>query len=139
MLACFLRYHRILRGPGGNSEASAYIEHTLSNYGADECVAHAETKDHLNWESIGLAAKREKGDIGKALKKAYEEVEDEVYEHLYHYNKGWSYRLARWRIGRSIGHWRGRGRKLQYADLSFATKNPVIRQHCGNGREKDTY
>ena len=87
MLACFLRYHRILRGPGGNSEASAYIEHTLSNYGADECVAHAETKDHLNWESIGLAAKREKGDIGKALKKAYEEVEDEVYEHLYHYNK----------------------------------------------------
>ena len=59
---------------------------------AAECVAHAETKDHLNWELIGLAAKREKGDIGKALKEAYEEVEDEEDEHLYH-TKGWSREL----------------------------------------------
>jgi hypothetical protein len=59
---------------------------------AAECVAHAETKDHLNWELIGLAAKREKGDIAKALKDAYEEVEDEEDEHLYH-TKGWSREL----------------------------------------------
>ncbi len=50
---------------------------------AAECVAHAETKDHAYWELIGLAAKREKGTIGKALREAYEEVKDEEDEHFY--------------------------------------------------------
>jgi rubrerythrin len=59
---------------------------------AAECVAEAETKDHLNWELIGLAAKRIKGESGKALKKAHEEVEEEEDEHLYH-TKGWSREL----------------------------------------------
>ena len=41
----------------------------------DETCCPAETKDHLNWEVIGLAAKKVKGDTGKkALKEAYEKV-----------------------------------------------------------------
>ena len=59
---------------------------------AAECVAEAETKDHLNWELIGLAAKKVKGENGKALKEAHEEVEEEEDEHLYH-TKGWSREL----------------------------------------------
>ena len=59
---------------------------------AAECVVHAETKDHLNWELIGEIAKKEKGESGKALKAAYEEVEEEEDEHLYH-TTGWSREL----------------------------------------------
>ncbi|HTH38264.1 MAG TPA: hypothetical protein VL572_09865 [Pyrinomonadaceae bacterium] len=59
---------------------------------AAECVVHAETKDHLNWELIGELAKKEKGDSGKALKEAHAEVEDEEDEHLYH-TMGWTREL----------------------------------------------
>jgi hypothetical protein len=59
---------------------------------AAECVVHAETKDHMNWELIGKASKQLKGNEAKALKEAYEEVEDEEDEHLYH-TKGWSREL----------------------------------------------
>ncbi len=59
---------------------------------AAECVVHAETKDHLNWELIGEAAKKEKGDEGKALKAAHEEIEEQEDEHLYH-TKGWTREL----------------------------------------------
>lgn len=55
---------------------------------AAECVTLAETKDHLNWELIGQVGKKEKGDTGKALRSAHEEVEDEEDEHLYH-TTGW--------------------------------------------------
>lgn len=55
---------------------------------AAECVTLAETKDHLNWELIGEAAKRVKGDHGKALRSAFEEVESQEDEHLYH-TTGW--------------------------------------------------
>ena len=55
---------------------------------ACECVSHAEMKDHLDWELIGQLAKQGKGDGVEALKEAYEEVEDEEDEHLYH-SKGW--------------------------------------------------
>jgi rubrerythrin len=51
---------------------------------AAECVILAETKDHQNWELIGEVAKKSKGEEAKALKTAYEEVEDEEDEHLYH-------------------------------------------------------
>lgn len=51
---------------------------------ACECVVDAETKDHHNWELIGKAAEAAKGEIGKALQAAYDEVEDEEDEHLYH-------------------------------------------------------
>jgi rubrerythrin len=59
---------------------------------AAECVVLAETKDHLNWELIGELAKKRKGDEGKALKKAHEQVEDEEDEHLYH-TAGWTREL----------------------------------------------
>lgn len=59
---------------------------------AAECVTHAETKDHLNWELIGEVSKKLKGDDGKALKEAYEEVEEQEDEHLYH-TMGWTREL----------------------------------------------
>jgi hypothetical protein len=55
---------------------------------ACECVVEAETKDHLNWELIGEVAKKQTGEAGRALKAAYEEVEEEEDEHLYH-TTGW--------------------------------------------------
>jgi rubrerythrin len=59
---------------------------------AAECVVQAETKDHLNWELIGEAAKKVGGDEGKALRQAHEEVEEEEDEHLYH-TTGWTREL----------------------------------------------
>ena len=59
---------------------------------AGECVVHAETKDHLNWELIGEVAKKEKGPDGKALKEAHEQVEEEEDEHVYH-STGWTREL----------------------------------------------
>jgi hypothetical protein len=55
---------------------------------ACECVVLAETKDHLDWELIGQVAQNGKGDGVEALKEAYDEVEDQEDEHLYH-SKGW--------------------------------------------------
>ena len=59
---------------------------------AAECVTHAETKDHLNWELIGEVSKKLKGEEAKALKEAYEEVEEQEDEHLYH-TMGWTREL----------------------------------------------
>jgi len=53
-----------------------------------ECVVDAETKDHANWQLIGALSKYTHGDVRKALADAYDEVEDEEDEHLYH-TKGW--------------------------------------------------
>jgi rubrerythrin len=64
----------------GNPEAAQLV--------ACECITLAETKDHLNWELIGEFSKKSNGDEAKALKKAYDEVEDEEDEHLYH-TSGW--------------------------------------------------
>jgi rubrerythrin len=55
---------------------------------ACECVVLAETKDHADWELIGQCAKESGGDEAQVLKDAYEQVEDEEDEHLYH-TKGW--------------------------------------------------
>ena len=57
---------------------------------ACECVVLAETKDHLDWDLIGECSKKvqERG-MPKALEEvAYDEVEDQEDEHLYH-SKGW--------------------------------------------------
>jgi hypothetical protein len=59
---------------------------------AAECVVDAETKDHQNWELIGRVGKSLKGEEGAALREAYEEVEDEEDEHLYH-TAGWTREL----------------------------------------------
>jgi hypothetical protein len=55
---------------------------------ACECVVLAETKDHLDWQLIEACGKATKGDIGKALRSAADEVEAEEDEHLYH-TQGW--------------------------------------------------
>ncbi len=59
---------------------------------AAECVVEAETKDHMNWELIGEAAKELSGEQAKSLKQAHDEVEDEEDEHLYH-TMGWAREL----------------------------------------------
>lgn len=55
---------------------------------ACECVVLAETKDHADWELLGKCAEHLGGDKGAALQAAYDEVEDQEDEHLYH-TKGW--------------------------------------------------
>ena len=60
---------------------------------ACEMVVHAEMTDHFNWQLIGEVATKMGGAQGKALKEAYEEVEDEEDEHLYH-SKGWLRELS---------------------------------------------
>lgn len=59
---------------------------------AAECVVEAETKDHANWELIGRVAEKSTGDMKKVLTEAYEEVEEEEDEHLYH-TMGWAREL----------------------------------------------
>src|SRR5215204_3576735 len=51
---------------------------------AAECVVHAETKDHMNWELLGEAGKKLKGEDAAVIKEAVSEVEEEEDEHLYH-------------------------------------------------------
>jgi hypothetical protein len=55
---------------------------------AAECVVDAETKDHANWSLIGALAEGATGTMKKRLAAAYDEVEDQEDEHLYH-TKGW--------------------------------------------------
>jgi hypothetical protein len=55
---------------------------------ACECVVLAETKDHMDWELIGKCAEHLEGSAAEALKAAYDEIEDQEDEHLYH-TKGW--------------------------------------------------
>jgi hypothetical protein len=57
----------------GNPQAAQLV--------AAECVVEAETKDHMNWELIGLLAQETE-----------DEVEDEEDEHLYH-TMGWAREL----------------------------------------------
>jgi len=59
---------------------------------ACECVVHAETKDHLNWELIGELKGKARDEMGRALKEAHDEVEEEEDEHLYH-TTGWGREL----------------------------------------------
>jgi rubrerythrin len=59
---------------------------------AAECVVLAETKDHSNWELLGELGKKLSGEYKKTLTEAYEEVEEEEDEHLYH-TMGWAREL----------------------------------------------
>ena len=65
---------------------------------ACECVVLAETKDHADWELIGECAKAAEGGVAAALQAAYDEIEDEEDEHLYH-TKGWCRELWRKSLG----------------------------------------
>jgi hypothetical protein len=55
---------------------------------ACECVVIAETKDHLDWELLGKCVDHLDEAQARVLKKAYDEIEDQEDEHLYH-TKGW--------------------------------------------------
>jgi hypothetical protein len=55
---------------------------------ACECIVLAETKDHLNWELIGRVASSLDAEKAELLNNAYEQIEDEEDEHLYH-SRGW--------------------------------------------------
>lgn len=55
---------------------------------AAECVVLAETKDHLDWELLGEVAKELSGKQQEMLREAYERIEEEEDEHLYH-TQGW--------------------------------------------------
>jgi hypothetical protein len=59
---------------------------------AAECIVMAETKDHANWELIGELSKKMTGDRAKALKEAYDQVEEQEDMHLYH-TMGWAREL----------------------------------------------
>jgi rubrerythrin len=69
---------------GGNPAAAQLV--------AAECVVLAETKDHANWELIGQVAKEAKSKQRDSLQRAYDAVEDQEDEHLYH-TKGWAREL----------------------------------------------
>lgn len=60
---------------------------------ACDCVVVAETKDHANWQLIGECAKAAKGETSRVLQEAYDIVDEEEAEHLYHTN-GWCRELA---------------------------------------------
>lgn len=55
---------------------------------ACECVVLAETKDHADWQLLGKCAAELPGPAAAALQEAYDHVEDEEDEHLYH-TRGW--------------------------------------------------
>jgi rubrerythrin len=55
---------------------------------ACESVVLAEAKDHADWELIGQCAQRLEDESASVLRAAYEEIEDEEDEHLYH-TQGW--------------------------------------------------
>ncbi len=75
----------MIKSTGAGDPAAAQIT-------AAECVVLAETKDHSNWELIGLLGKQLPGELGEALLKAYEEVEDQEDHHVYH-TTGWAREL----------------------------------------------
>ena len=55
---------------------------------AAECVVLAETKDHMDWELIGQLIPELTGEQQAVVSDAYERIEDEEDEHLYH-TQGW--------------------------------------------------
>jgi rubrerythrin len=64
----------------GNPQAAQIV--------AAECVVLAETKDHLDWELIGEVAKELPPEQQALVQAAYERIEEEEDEHLYH-TQGW--------------------------------------------------
>lgn len=70
---------------GGSATAAQLV--------ACECVVHAETKDHANWELLGKVAEVASAKARRVLKDAYERVEKDEDHHLYH-TKGWCRELS---------------------------------------------
>jgi hypothetical protein len=70
---------------GGDAQAAQLV--------ACECVVHAETKDHANWELLGKVAQVATGDVGQTLKAAYKAAAKDEHHHLYH-SQGWCRELS---------------------------------------------
>jgi hypothetical protein len=77
--------HAMLEALGGPDPAEAEIT-------AAECVIKAETKDHMNWELVGLLAKKLTGPLADALRAAHDEIEVQEDHHVYH-TQGWAREL----------------------------------------------
>lgn len=65
---------------------------------AAECVVLAETKDHQNWELLGQVLEEAPASYAEAIRPAWEEVESQEDEHLYH-TRGWTRELWRQALG----------------------------------------
>lgn len=64
----------------------------LAELVAAESVVEAESKDHQNWELLGLISDKLDGELKKSVKEAYGEVADEEAHHLFH-TQGWAREL----------------------------------------------
>lgn len=66
---------------------------TAAELVASECVILAETKDHMNWQLVGLVAEQD-GDkkLAAVLQQAYDAVAQDEGHHLFH-TQGWSREL----------------------------------------------
>jgi hypothetical protein len=70
------------------NQARASADDSAAQIVAAECVVLAETKDHMDWELLGEAVKSLDGPARDLLQAAYDRIEDEEDEHLYH-TQGW--------------------------------------------------
>jgi rubrerythrin len=70
------------------TQAQAAGDPAAAELVACECVALAELKDSLDWDLLKECASKAKGEEGRALKQAVEQVDDEEDVHFYH-SKGW--------------------------------------------------
>jgi hypothetical protein len=73
---------------------------TAAELVAAECVVLAETKDHQNWELLGQCLEGADPTYAEAIRPAWEEVESQEDEHLYH-TRGWTRELWRQALGLS--------------------------------------
>ena len=72
----------------GMTSVAAAGDRQAAELVACEAVVLAETKDHLDWELLGKCADELTGAKAATLKSAYEKIEEQEDEHLYH-TKGW--------------------------------------------------
>jgi len=77
---------------GAMKSALAESDAAAAELVACDCVVLAETRDHANWQLIGECAKASGKDATSLLWSAYESIEDEEDEHLYH-SQGWAREL----------------------------------------------
>jgi hypothetical protein len=72
----------------GMQMAQAEGDPSAAQLVACEAVVLAETKDHADWQLIGECAANADEKTRGVLQKAYDQIEDQEDEHLYH-TKGW--------------------------------------------------
>jgi hypothetical protein len=73
-------------------QARATVHPAAAQIVAAECIVLAEMKDHLDWELLGEVARELDEPQRELLMAAYDQIEDEEDEHLYH-TQGWAREL----------------------------------------------